>query len=140
MNRITWVIVKYIFLLMVICDIQSTETTTYIQNDLYATSLTQLKVFKNDIIDFRIYFCVGMFFRYKTKYEAYMEELLVIHRVDVKNTDLKEINKKFLLTNILQCLTSTQSKRPEEFYYILKQFADAGSVLFLLQKYFLKSY
>ena len=105
------------------------------QSDHYAKNLTKLEEFKNQHIDFRIYFCAGVFFKNKEKHEPAYSRIKMTFASESEGHDPLIVSQKFMLSSIYNCLKVTQKYESLKFYLKIREFASPGKkVIFLLTK------
>lgn len=96
-------------------------------NELYARELTKLKSFNNSFLDFRIYFCTGVFLRNKENHELYFRHVYESFPQQFDNIGKKKVYEKFMAINIMDCLRYIQKYDDKNFYLKIREFAEPGN-------------
>ena len=95
-------------------------------SDHYAKPLSKLKKFKNQFMDFRVYFCAGVFFKNKDKHEPAYSRIKDTFPQESEGKDPLIVSQKFMLSSIYQCLHLTQKYEDSKFYLKIREFASPG--------------
>ena len=94
--------------------------------ELYARELQNLKEFNNEYLDFRIYFCTGMFLRNKENHELFFKHVVENFGDKFKEVGQSAIYKKFMAISVGDCLKYVQKYESKKFYLKIREFAEPG--------------
>jgi hypothetical protein len=103
------------------------DLTTSANSDYYAKEIPHLKEFNNNYLDFRVYFCTGIFFKNKDKHEPAYTKIKQSFPNESAGKDPLIVSQKFMLSNIYKCLQIIKKYEPYKFYLKIREFAAPGN-------------